>query len=126
MKYTLGNLDVYNLAESFADEIWIEIEKWKYFEVDTVGKQLVRAADSISVNIAEGYGRYSYKEDTHFLHIARGSATECKSWLRKCKRRKLIDAKKAGTLLTQLETIALKLNAYIKFVDSGILKRKIT
>lgn len=38
--------------------------------------QQIASADSISSNIEEGYGRGSRKDYTHFLVIARGSATE--------------------------------------------------
>lgn len=38
--------------------------------------QQVASADSISANIEEGYGRNSRKDYSHFLIIARGSATE--------------------------------------------------
>ncbi len=58
MEYTLEKLEVYNMAENFSDDVWEIVIKWDYFMKDTVGKQLVRAADSISANIAEGYGRY--------------------------------------------------------------------
>ena len=58
MDYTLEKLDVYNLAENFSDTIWNIVGKWNGFEKDTIGKQIVRAADSISANIAEGYGRF--------------------------------------------------------------------
>jgi four helix bundle protein len=122
-KYTLETLDVYNLSETFSDAVWLEVEKWKYFEKDTVGKQLVRAVDSISANIAEGYGRYSFKEDARFLHIARGSATESKSWLSKCTRRRLIEQSTAEKLLGDLEAIMIKLNAYINFVERGRSKK---
>jgi hypothetical protein len=66
MDYTLEKLEVYNLAEEFSDEIWDIVEGWKIFLKDTIGKQLVRSADSISANIAEGYGRYYYKESKQF------------------------------------------------------------
>ena len=66
MEYTLEKLEVYNIAEAFSDEIWNIVAVWKYFEKDTIGKQLVRSADSISANIAEGYGRYFYKESKQF------------------------------------------------------------
>jgi hypothetical protein len=42
---------------------------------DTVGKQLVRAVDSIGANIAEGSGRGTDPEFRRFLRIARGSYT---------------------------------------------------
>jgi len=63
----LEELEVYQLAESFGDEIWFVVDEWQYFAKDTVGKQMARAADSISANIAEGYGRYHYKEQKFLL-----------------------------------------------------------
>ena len=41
-------LDVYKLSEALADDIWNVVAKWEYFAKDTVGKQIVRAADSAS------------------------------------------------------------------------------
>lgn len=38
--------------------------------------QLVRASRSITANIAEGYGRYTYNDTKNFFIIARGSTTE--------------------------------------------------
>jgi len=58
MEYKLDTLGVYTLAEEFSNDIWFIVDKWTYFQKDTVGKQLVRSADSISANIAEGYGRH--------------------------------------------------------------------
>jgi len=69
MEFTLEKLEVYNLAEKFSDNIWHLVDKWDFFKKDTIGKQLVRAADSISANIAEGYGRYFYKESKQFIFI---------------------------------------------------------
>ncbi|HAP00705.1 MAG TPA: four helix bundle protein [Bacteroidetes bacterium] len=117
MKYTLENLDVYNLAETFSDKIWNEVVNWKYFEKDTVGKQWVRSTDSISANIAEGYGRFTFKEDKRFLHISRGSLLESKSWLNKAARRNLISKEIFDSLFLEIEILHQKLNAYINFVE---------
>lgn len=81
MEYTLEKLEVYNLAEDFSDKIWNIVINWKIFEKDTIGKQMVRAADSISANIAEGYGRYFYKESKQFYFYSGGSIQETKAWL---------------------------------------------
>ena len=83
---------------------------------DTIGKQIVRAADSISANIAEGYGRYYYRESKQFYFYSRGSIQETKAWLGKCRRRKVVKEDKCDELLQQAEMILIKLNAYIKFV----------
>ena len=50
-------LEVYQLAEELADAIWQSARRWSAFDRDTLGKQIVRAADSIGANLAEGYGR---------------------------------------------------------------------
>ena len=116
MEYILEKLDVYNIAESLSDEIWNIVIDWDYFKKDTIGKQLVRAADSISANIAEGYGRHFYKESKQFYFYSRGSIQETKAWLSKCKRRKLIKIDTCEALIEKCQQILLKLNAFIKFV----------
>lgn len=119
MDYTLEKLEVYNLADTFSDEIWNIVDGWKIFLKDTIGKQIVRSADSISANIAEGYGRYFYKESKQFYFYSRGSLQETKSWIGKCKRRKIIKEDKCDELLEKAEFILIKLNAYIKFVSQS-------
>jgi four helix bundle protein len=47
-------LQVYKLSEKLADRIWRIVIRWDFFAKDTVGKQLIRAADSIGANFAEG------------------------------------------------------------------------
>jgi len=119
MEYTLEKLEVYQLAEAFSDVIWDLVGKWNNFQKDTIGKQIVRAADSFSANIAEGYGRYYYKESRQFFFYSRGSLQETKSWLSKCKRRRVIEITKAEELTIEAEKILAKLNGYIKFIATS-------
>lgn len=112
----MEKLEVYQLAESFSDTIWQLVAKWNSFQRDTIGKQVVRSADSISANIAEGYGRYYYKESKQFFFYSRGSLQETKSWLSKCKRRDIIETDKADNLIAEAEKLLAKLNGYIKFI----------
>jgi len=119
MEYTLEKLEVYNIAEEFSDRIWNIVVEWDYFKKDTIGKQLVRAADSISANIAEGYGRYFYKESKQFYFYSRGSIQETKSWLSKCLRRKIITQEICEPLIELCNKILLMLNAFIKFVRNS-------
>jgi four helix bundle protein len=114
--YSLEDLEVYQLAESFGDEIWFLVMEWGYFAKDTIGKQIARSADSISANIAEGYGRYHYKENRNFCYFSRGSIIETKGWLKKAKNRNLISEDQFNILFEKLQTIHLKLNAYLKFI----------
>jgi len=114
--YNLDELEVYQLAESFSDEVWFIVSEWDYFAKDTVGKQMVRSADSIGANIAEGYGRFHYKENRNFCYFSRGSIIETKGWLKKSNTRKLINEEQFQSLFDKLQTIHLKLNAYLKFI----------
>lgn len=79
MEYTLEKLEVYKLAEQFSDELWNLVMGWNIFLKDTTGKQIARSADSISANIAEGYGRFYYKGSKQFYFYSRGSSQETKS-----------------------------------------------
>lgn len=112
----LNELRVYNMANEVSDIVWDLVVEWDYFKKDTIGKQLVRSADSISANIAEGFGRFHYKENKNFLYYSRGSAHETLDWVSKCKRRKLLPADQCNQLNLQLEEFLIKLNAYIKSI----------
>lgn len=119
MEYTLEKLEVYELAEQFSDGIWQIVMGWDQFKKDSIGKQIVRSADSISANIAEGYGKFYYKESKQFYFYSRGSLQETKSWIGKCKRRNLIGEDKCAELLGMAEVILIKLNAFIKFISKS-------
>ncbi len=114
--YVLEELDVYNLSMELAEDIWNIAVNWNFLAQDTVGKQIIRSSDSIGANIAEGYGRYFYKENRQFCFYARGSILETKTWLKKSENRKLITLEQYSILFSKLEAIHLKLNAYLKFI----------
>src|ERR1700743_1109855 len=117
--HKLEDLEVYTLSEKLGDEIWDIVIGWDYFTRDTIGKQLARSADSISANIAEGYGRFHYKENRNFCYFSRGSIIETKGWLKKARNRKLITEDQFEVLFNKLQTIHIKLNAYIKFIGKS-------
>ncbi|MBD1927501.1 four helix bundle protein [Trichocoleus sp. FACHB-90] len=108
------NLQVYQLSEKLADEIWQIIGKWNSFAKDTIGKQIVRSADSIGANIAEGEGRYNYQDNRPFVKIARGSLDETIHWLRRAYKRNLLTDEQINTLKPIIDELLPKLNAYLK------------
>lgn len=113
----LKGLRIYHLAEALADEVWEEVVKWKPFARDTVGRQLVEASDSIGGNIAEGYGRYHFKDNRQFQFYARGSLEETGHWLRRALRRKLITERRYEELMGKVADLAPQLNAYIRTLE---------
>jgi len=112
----LENFQVYNLATGLGEVVSSEISLWSYFDKDTVGKQLVRAADSIAANLSEGMGRYHYKERKNFSYYSRGSLFETKTWLTKAANRNLIQKDVSDKLLQDIEIIGIKLNNYINTI----------
>ena len=115
-KTNFESLRVYQLAETLADQIWSIVVKWNVFARDTVGKQLVKAADSIGANIAEGTGRGSFVDNRRFVRIARGSLNETQHWLRRAYKRQLLNDKEVRNLKPIIDELAPKLNAYLKSI----------
>jgi len=114
----LEDFSVYNLAMDLGEVVYLEVIKWNYFNKDTVGKQLVRAVDSIAANLSEGMGRFHYKERKNFSYYSRGSLYETKTWLTKALNRKLIKEEIVEKMLQDLEIIGIKLNNYINTIGS--------
>lgn len=79
-----------------------------------IGRQLVDAGDSIAANIAEGYGRFYFKDRKLFYYYSRGSLLETKSWVTKAELRRLIGQAEAAMLYQCLSELHYKLNSYIK------------
>jgi four helix bundle protein len=110
------NLRVYQLAEEMADLVWDVVIRWDRLAQDTVGKQFIKAADSIGANIAEGTGRGSFADNRRFAKIARGSLFEVKHWLRGAYRRKLLTENEVAAFRKLLEELAPRLSAYINSI----------
>ena len=53
----LNDIDAYKISFHLSNYVWDIVIRWNEFARDTVGEQIVTAADSISANIAEGFGR---------------------------------------------------------------------
>ena len=109
-------LRVYQLAEELSDVIWDLVQTWGYFAKDTVGKQMVRAADSIGANIAEGTGRGTYQDNRRFVRIARGSLNETRHCLRRSFKRKLLAENQINQIKPMIDELGPKLNAYLKSI----------
>ena len=114
----LEHLKVYILSLELGERVWNVVNQWNYFQKDTIGKQLVKAADSIGANISEGYGRYHFKENKNFSYYSRGSLYETKTWLTKAHSRGLIETDEFEKLIQDIEIFGKRLNNYIKSIGS--------
>ena len=111
----LEDTEVFRLAERVCDRFYALVQDWNSFDKQTMGNQLVRAADSIGANIAESYGRYGYGEQLQFLYYARGSLYETKYWVRRAQSRGLFSEETCVNAINTLERLVIKLNAYIRY-----------
>jgi four helix bundle protein len=110
----LSRFKIIEQANQIGASIWEEVITWKNFERNTLGKQLVRAADSISANLCEAYGRFSIPDRKRFAYYARGSLCETINWLSKSIDRKLFKNDGGEELLSALNSLSYRLNAYIR------------
>ena len=122
-KVNFENLRIYQLAEQLADHVWSSVAAWDSFAKDTVGKQLVRAADSIGANIAEGSGRGSSQDYRRFLRISRGSLYETLHWLRRAYMRRLLSAKQTKQIRQIISELSPTLNAYLRSVSKSAARK---
>lgn len=95
MGESFENLKVWQKAHELMLFIHCEVvallpreEKWD------LADQIRRSSKSVGANIAEGYGRFYYKDRVRFCYNARGSLTETESHL--------IDAKDLSYISTQI------------------------
>ena len=113
MPFIFEKLDVYQKAVNLAvevTELTKSFSRGNYYLTD----QLNRACLSISLNIAEGNGRYHKKDRQNFFRIARGSAFECVPILEICMRKELIDTDTHSSLKSKLDEIGKMLSGLIK------------
>lgn len=113
----LESLEVWQIARGLAVRVCRDIlpmlppeEKWG------LTTQMRKSAQSVSANIAEGFGRYYYQEGVRFCYIARGSLEETYSHL--CIARDLgyINEERFEHITEYIDKLRSMLNGYIAFL----------
>lgn len=110
-------LDVYKNAKFLSHEICKLIKTYPVDERYALCDQLRRAAMSIPINIAEGFGRFSSKEKAHFIQIAFGSLNEVMCELELSLDEKYITQEQ----LSNLESLILSVKRQLSVLHRSIL-----
>jgi four helix bundle protein len=118
----LNDIDAYKISFHLSNYIWNLVIQWKHFERSTVGEQFVEAADSISANLAEGFGRYFKKDKIKFYRYSAGSVKECFDWNEKSKIRKLLKPEEYEHIFRELQKLPESVNRLIKYTDTKLSK----
>jgi four helix bundle protein len=117
-KSTYRDLRVWQEAVKFASLIYRETTGFPRHEIYGLSQQMRRAAVSVPSNIAEGKGRRSSREFSHFLHNARGSLLELQTQILIAKDLQYLAGSKVEEMTSISDSIARSLNALINAVRS--------
>ncbi|MCK4465410.1 MAG: four helix bundle protein [Bacteroidales bacterium] len=116
----LMDIKAYRISFDLSNYVWDVVLKWDYFSRDTVGKQYVKSIDSISANIAEGFGRYHKKEKVHFYRYSFGSIKESMDWTLKSKKRNLFSEDNYNYIFDKLDQLPKEIHSLIKFTNEKL------
>ncbi|MCH8902442.1 MAG: four helix bundle protein [Bacteroidetes bacterium] len=118
----IQDIRAYMLAFKLSNWVWKKVLIWDNFSKFTIGKQMVNAADSISANIAEGFGRYSKKDKIRFYRYARGSTKELEDWCNKAKVRNLFTQDEIELIYKTISQLPKEINWLIKITNDKLNK----
>lgn len=100
--------------------VWEVILKLDHFTKKTIGSQFVNAVDSISANIAEGFGRHFKKDKVNFYRYSKGSLKESFDWNEKARVRKLITEEEYKFIFVELDKLPKSINSLIKYTNEKL------
>jgi four helix bundle protein len=118
----LNDIEAYKIAFNLSNYVWDAVIKWNHFSKLTLGEQFVKAVDSISENIAEGFGRYSKKDKIRFYRISYGSLFESLDENEKAIRRKLIKKEEYDYIFSELQKLPKSIHHLINYTENKLDK----
>ncbi len=121
MKYLqLNDIACYKKSLALSNYVWNIVIDWDWFTKRTVGSQFVTAIDSISANIAEGFGRFGKKDKCKFYYYSFGSVKESLDWNEKSRIRKLITDSQYKHIFKELEQQPKDIHHLIRFTNEKL------
>jgi len=116
----LNDIECYRISFHLSNYVWDVVIKWDWFAKQTIGTQFAEAVDSISANIAEGFGRHFKKDKIKFYRYSQGSLKESFDWNEKSKIRKLLSKEEYEYIFTELGKLPKSLNQFIKYTNEKL------
>ncbi|HEX8428557.1 four helix bundle protein [Hymenobacter sp.] len=116
----LADIECYRISFALSNVVWSIVLQWPPFTQHSLGSQFVRSIDSISANIAEGFGRYGKKDKVKFYRIARGSLFESLDWNEKAKIRQIISIDTYNYIFSELQRLPKSINSLIKYTNDHL------
>ena len=123
--FGLEDLEVYKAARGFRNRVYSLIKMLPAEEKFALAQQMRRAAVSVTSNIAEGYGRHHWQENTQFCRHARGSLMELIDQINVCQDQGYAQPEHLEDLKHKDGLMLLKLlNGYIAYLQKQKSKPK--
>lgn len=116
----LNDISSYKRAFVLSNHVWSIVTEWDFFAKRTIGMQFVESIDSISANIAEGFGRFGKKDKIKFYYYSFGSVKEGLDWNEKARIRGLLTKKQYNHILTELQDLPKEIHQLIKFTNEKL------
>lgn len=120
---TFINNKAWKLGREFKKKIYNITEKFPEEERYCLSQQIKRSAISITANIAEGYGRYTFQENINFCRISRGSLNETLDHLCTAFDAKYISKEIFANLYNEGKIVEKAINGYIGFLKNSRAKQ---
>ena len=118
----LGDLELYKESLELSREGWKVYKLLNWQQRKIIGDQFITSIDSVGANIAEGYGRFHYKDRAKFYYNARGSLFEARHWVLLLYERSILDKIFFDYFINQLEKVNRIINSYIHACGKDIKK----
>ena len=112
MAFRFEELEIFHLAVDFAAKVYTITKKFPGEEKFDLTSQARRAANSIALNIAEGSGRGTKRDFSHFLDIAVGSTFEVVTCFFLAKKHGYVPEQDLQDVKRQGEMLSKKLHSF--------------
>ena len=116
----LNDIESYIIAFNLSNYVWELVSKWNSLPKSTLGRQFINAIDSISANIAEGFGRYTKKDKIRFYRISYGSLFESLDWNEKARKRKLVTKEEYEKIFNELQKLPKSIHHLINYTNNKL------
>lgn len=113
-------LEVWKKARVLKNELAELTKSFLSDEKFKLTDQLIRSSRSINAAIAEGHGRYTFKDQLHFCVIARGSLSETYNHLIDALDCNYINEQQLNYFKDKIEEVERLLNGYISYLRKNI------
>jgi four helix bundle protein len=110
------DLEVWKRCRDIRKQIWALLRDFPEEEKYRLSDQMIRASRSSTACIAEGYGRYHYKENIQFCRQSRGSLYELIDHILVAEEDEYIDHGVSQAIIDEIKTSIVVLNGYIRYL----------